>query len=163
MLTGIIAAGLFVVSQPAQAATGINKTINFQGRLLNAQGATVPDGYYNIQFKIYQDGDGQSVGNTTGSPAGTLKWTESHLNANSQGVTVKNGYARNFLLPRKKALRANAANKKVFEANRAQIEADNAKRTQQMYNDYDCFQHFFSFLRRDRSHRIHPHSRRPHQ
>jgi large subunit ribosomal protein L9 len=44
-------------------------------------------------------------------------------------VTVKNGYARNFLLPNKKALRANAANKKVFEANRKQIEADNeAKR-----------------------------------
>lgn len=41
-------------------------------------------------------------------------------------VTVKNGYARNFLLPNKKALRANAANRKVFEANRAQIEADNA-------------------------------------
>ena len=40
-------------------------------------------------------------------------------------VTVKNGYARNFLLPNKKALRANAANKKVFEANRKQIEADN--------------------------------------
>lgn len=44
-------------------------------------------------------------------------------------VTVKNGYARNYLLPNKKALRANEANKKVFEANRAQIEADNeAKR-----------------------------------
>ncbi len=44
-------------------------------------------------------------------------------------VTVKNGYARNFLLPNKKALRANEANKKVFEANRQQIEADNeAKR-----------------------------------
>ena len=41
-------------------------------------------------------------------------------------VTVKNGYARNFLLPNKKALRANEANKKLFEANRAQIEADNA-------------------------------------
>lgn len=40
-------------------------------------------------------------------------------------VTVKNGYARNFLLPNKKALRANAANKKIFEANRQQIEADN--------------------------------------
>lgn len=40
-------------------------------------------------------------------------------------VTVKNGYARNFLLPNKKALRANAANKKVFDANRAQIESDN--------------------------------------
>lgn len=43
-------------------------------------------------------------------------------------VTVKNGFARNFLLPRKKALRANAANKAVFDASRAQIEADNAKR-----------------------------------
>ncbi|NCP11821.1 MAG: 50S ribosomal protein L9 [Sphingomonadales bacterium] len=44
-------------------------------------------------------------------------------------VTVKDGYARNFLLPNKKALRANEANKKVFEANRAKIESDNeAKR-----------------------------------
>lgn len=41
-------------------------------------------------------------------------------------VTVKDGYARNFLLPNKKALRANEANKKVFEANRARIESDNA-------------------------------------
>jgi large subunit ribosomal protein L9 len=46
-------------------------------------------------------------------------------------VTVKNGFARNVLRPNKKALRANAANKKVFEANRAKIEADNAsKRTE---------------------------------
>jgi large subunit ribosomal protein L9 len=43
-------------------------------------------------------------------------------------VSVKDGYARNFLLPNKKALRANDANKKVFEANRARIEADNAER-----------------------------------
>jgi large subunit ribosomal protein L9 len=43
-------------------------------------------------------------------------------------VNVKDGYARNFLLPNKKALRANAANNKVFEANRARIEADNASR-----------------------------------
>jgi large subunit ribosomal protein L9 len=43
-------------------------------------------------------------------------------------VTVKNGFARNYLLPNKKALRANEANKKVFEANRAKIEADNAER-----------------------------------
>ncbi len=41
-------------------------------------------------------------------------------------VTVKDGYARNYLLPNKKALRANEANRKVFEANRAKIEADNA-------------------------------------
>ncbi len=45
-------------------------------------------------------------------------------------VTVKNGFARNYLLPNKKALRANEANRKVFEANRAKIEEDNAsKRT----------------------------------
>src|SRR3712207_5870740 len=43
-------------------------------------------------------------------------------------VKVKNGYARNFLLPRGKALRANEANRKVFETNRAKIEADNAER-----------------------------------
>ncbi|MFN3458187.1 MAG: 50S ribosomal protein L9, partial [Novosphingobium sp.] len=43
-------------------------------------------------------------------------------------VTVKDGYARNFLLPNKKALRANEANRKVFEANRARIEAENAAR-----------------------------------
>ncbi len=43
-------------------------------------------------------------------------------------VTVKNGFARNYLLPRNKALRSNAANRKVFEANRAQIESDNAAR-----------------------------------
>ena len=43
-------------------------------------------------------------------------------------VSVKPGYARNFLLPRQKALRANAANRKRFDASRAQIEADNALR-----------------------------------
>ncbi|KLE35748.1 50S ribosomal protein L9 [Aurantiacibacter luteus] len=43
-------------------------------------------------------------------------------------VTVKDGYARNFLLPQKKALRANEANKKVFEANRDKLEAENTER-----------------------------------
>ena len=43
-------------------------------------------------------------------------------------VKVKNGFARNYLLPRKKALRANDANRKLFEAHRTQIEADNASR-----------------------------------
>jgi large subunit ribosomal protein L9 len=43
-------------------------------------------------------------------------------------VKVKNGYARNFLLPNGKALRANDANRKVFEANREKIEAHNEER-----------------------------------
>ncbi len=80
------------MTDPVQAATGVNQQINFQGRLLNGQGAVVPDGFYNIQFKIYQDGDGQTAGNTTGSPAGSLEWTESYLNVNSQGVRVVNGF-----------------------------------------------------------------------
>ena len=42
-------------------------------------------------------------------------------------VTVKDGFARNYLLPRQKALRATSANQKVFEAQRAQIEARNAQ------------------------------------
>ncbi|MGB3378921.1 50S ribosomal protein L9 [Allopontixanthobacter sediminis] len=40
-------------------------------------------------------------------------------------VTVKDGYARNYLLPNKKALRANSANKAVFEANRERLEKEN--------------------------------------
>jgi large subunit ribosomal protein L9 len=43
-------------------------------------------------------------------------------------VSVKAGFARNFLLPQKKALRANDANKKVFEANRDRLEKENAER-----------------------------------
>ena len=43
-------------------------------------------------------------------------------------VKVKNGYARNFLLPQGKALRASKANLEIFEKQRAQLEADNLKR-----------------------------------
>jgi large subunit ribosomal protein L9 len=42
-------------------------------------------------------------------------------------VNVKDGFARNFLLPRSKALRATEANLKVFEAQKADIEVRNAK------------------------------------
>ena len=50
------------------------------------------------------------------------------LGAIGDVVKVKDGFARNYLLPRKKALRANEANRKVFEANRARIEEENANR-----------------------------------
>lgn len=43
-------------------------------------------------------------------------------------VTVKDGYARNYLLPNKKALRANEANRKVFEANRERLVQENAEK-----------------------------------
>jgi large subunit ribosomal protein L9 len=50
------------------------------------------------------------------------------LGAIGDVVTVKDGFARNFLLPNKKALRSNEANRKVFEKNRESIVATNAAR-----------------------------------
>ena len=46
-------------------------------------------------------------------------------------VTVKPGFARNYLLPQGKALRATENNKAQFEGQRAQLEADNLKRKQE--------------------------------
>jgi len=52
----------------------------------------------------------------------------SRLGQMGETVKVKDGFARNFLLPRGKALRANEANKKKFEGQRAQLEARNLER-----------------------------------
>src|SRR5690606_18564509 len=78
-----------LLSVASYAAPGINKTLSFQGRLLSSSGNVVPDGHYNIQFKIYQDGSGTTAGN----PGGTLKWTETYINDNNnEGIEIKNGY-----------------------------------------------------------------------
>jgi large subunit ribosomal protein L9 len=52
----------------------------------------------------------------------------SRLGQMGETVKVKDGYARNFLLPKGKALRANEANKQKFEGQRAQLEARNLER-----------------------------------
>jgi large subunit ribosomal protein L9 len=52
----------------------------------------------------------------------------SRLGQMGDTVKVKDGYARNFLLPKGKALRANDANTKKFEGQRAQLEARNLER-----------------------------------
>jgi len=57
------------------------------------------------------------------------------LGAIGDVVKVKDGFARNYLLPRKKALRANEANRKVFEASRARIEEENAARRSEAEKD----------------------------
>src|SRR5690606_9362689 len=46
-------------------------------------------------------------------------------------VKVRPGFARNFLLPKQKALRANKANRELFESQRAQLEAENLKQRQE--------------------------------
>ncbi|QDH16421.1 50S ribosomal protein L9 [Swingsia samuiensis] len=54
-----------------------------------------------------------------------------HLGQMGDLVHVKPGYARNFLLPQGKALRATEANKKRFETERAQLEAQNLKKREE--------------------------------
>lgn len=71
-------------------ATGINEQVNYQGRLLTNTGAVVPDGTYNMEFKVYQDGDG-----VLGGGDETLEWTETRTSGNK--VTVKNGYFSVYL------------------------------------------------------------------
>jgi large subunit ribosomal protein L9 len=51
-----------------------------------------------------------------------------HLGQMGQIVKVRPGYARNFLLPQKKALRATKDNLAYFETRRTQLEAQNLKR-----------------------------------
>ena len=71
----------------AQAATSSN--LNFQARLLTNTGAVVPDGSYNIDFKIY---NANGTTGSVGTCSGACLWEETRKNSNSQGVQVINGY-----------------------------------------------------------------------
>lgn len=75
---------------PVFAAPNVSRTLGFQGRLLNAAGVSVPDGNYNVQFKLYEGGSGQEEDN----PDGELVWTETHITPDgvTGGIPVKNGY-----------------------------------------------------------------------
>lgn len=78
-----------IFAHASHAIASTTKTINFQGRLLTAGGAVVPDGKYNVQFKIYQGGTGTTAGDT----GGTLDWTETYANNGAAvGVDVKDGF-----------------------------------------------------------------------
>lgn len=78
-----------IFADSSVSALNTTKTVSFQGRLQTPSGAVVPDGYYNMQFKIYEGGAGTTVGN----PGGSNVWTETYVNNNANGgVLVKNGY-----------------------------------------------------------------------
>ncbi len=59
----------------AQAAFGINKQINYQGKLMDGSGQPVGDGIYQMQFKLYNQASGGShiwsASTTNGLPTGT--------------------------------------------------------------------------------------------
>ena len=55
----VLILGLWLIGPKSVNATaGINEQLNFQGRLLDSTGGVVADGNYNIEFKLYHDGDG---------------------------------------------------------------------------------------------------------
>jgi hypothetical protein len=63
-----------------------SNTLNFQGRLLTASGARVPDGTYNVQFNLYYVSSG-----------GSSQWTETRTNSGGSPVTVQDGYYSVYL------------------------------------------------------------------
>jgi hypothetical protein len=78
----VILSGIgFNQAKPATAAALTDSTVNFQARLENNLGAVVPDGTYNIEFKLY-----------SASTGGSALWTEDYLNSASNGVQTVDGY-----------------------------------------------------------------------
>ncbi|MFA6082681.1 MAG: tail fiber domain-containing protein [Patescibacteria group bacterium] len=71
---------VFAVFQTTFAATGLNKQINYQAKLTNNLGVSVPNGNYDIVFKIYD-----------AASAGTTLWTGTYTAANGNPITVTNG------------------------------------------------------------------------
>lgn len=76
----LFSSGFYRVST-AQAATGILKQINFQGKVVNDDGTNVADGNYDFEFTIY-----------TVASAGTPIWTETRTGGNQ--VSVQDGVFR---------------------------------------------------------------------
>ncbi|MCA9345787.1 hypothetical protein KC871_04215, partial [Candidatus Saccharibacteria bacterium] len=62
---------LYTPAFTPNALAAANTTINFQARILTNTGALVPDGYYNVQFKLYDAASG-----------GTLLWTDTRYDTN---------------------------------------------------------------------------------
>ena len=74
-----------VSPHPTSAATGIESQLSFEGKIVNSSGTNIPDGSYNMEFKIYT-----GCTNNTGSGC-TLAWTEDYLVSQSDGVNFTSG------------------------------------------------------------------------
>jgi hypothetical protein len=85
-----MASFVMVFSRDNNALAATSNTINFQARLLTAAGAVVPDGNYNVEFKLYTSlsSSGSSQGSCTGDSA--CVWVETRTSGNT--VRVVNGY-----------------------------------------------------------------------
>jgi hypothetical protein len=82
------AANLGQAPQKAYAAT--SSTINFQARLQTAAGGIVPDGDYNVEFKLYNAASSGTSSQGSCSGDSHCLWVETRTSSNK--VTVTNGY-----------------------------------------------------------------------
>ncbi len=73
----VLAAALLASFVPKKAVAATSSTLNFQARLMTGTGGIVPDGFYNVEFKIY-----------SASSGGAALWTETYYDSN--GVTAGN-------------------------------------------------------------------------
>jgi hypothetical protein len=86
-LFSLLAASVITLLRPQVTQAASNNYLNFQGRLQTAGGAIVPDGYYNIRFRLYDV-----------SSSGSALWTETWYDSNGatagndNRIEVKNGY-----------------------------------------------------------------------
>src|SRR5262249_30983509 len=87
---GVLLSVIALAAWPAQpAVAAINPTINFQGKLVNSNGTNIPNGTYNIEFKLYTGGDG-----VIGGGDESLQWTEDRIYGSGSPdnrVTVTDG------------------------------------------------------------------------
>jgi hypothetical protein len=87
---GTALATTLTTTKPTATYAATTSTLNFQARLMNTAGAIVPDGNYNVEFKLYNSSSssGSSQGSCTGDA--NCQWTETYTGANV--LQVKNGY-----------------------------------------------------------------------
>ncbi len=81
VIFGVVIFWFLITVVPTKAATGINKQINFQGKVVNSDGTNVTDGNYDFEFKLYDVDSG-----------GTAIWTETRTTTNQ--VSVQDGIFR---------------------------------------------------------------------
>lgn len=79
---------LFGLSQSVSATAGVNQEISFEGKIVTAAGLNIPDGTYNMEFKLYTAAG--TCNPTTGAGC-TLGWTEDWLVSAGKGVTFTSG------------------------------------------------------------------------
>ena len=71
LFVALSATVFLVMPKNASATAGINQELSFEGKVVTTAGLNIPDGTYNMEFKIYSGG--------TATGGGTLVWTEDYL------------------------------------------------------------------------------------